>query len=257
MNNLPEDCIAKILSLTTPLDVCRLSAVSSIFRSAAGSDDVWNHFLPADFPAGFAAPAGLPTRKQLFFSLVDNPLLINGTVLSFSLERKSGNKCYMMAARALNIVWGHEQRYWHWISLPNTRFGEVAELIMVWWLEITGKINITLLSDDTLYAAYFVFKWNHSPYGFRQPVETSLVLADTESTDNVVQPSMISLMQDSGGEEGQSPVLRRDGWYEVELGQFFKRRGDLGEIEMSLKETKGPYEKKGLIVYGIEIRPVP
>lgn len=121
MNNLPEDCIAKILSLTTPLDVCRLSAVSSIFRSAAGSDDVWNHFLPADFPAGFAAPAGLPTRKQLFFSLVDNPLLINGTLLSFSLERKSGNKCYMMAARALNIVWGHEQRYWHWISLPNTR----------------------------------------------------------------------------------------------------------------------------------------
>jgi len=81
MNNLPEDCIAKILSLTTPLDVCRLSAVSSIFRSAAGSDDVWNHFLPADFPAGFAAPAGLPTRKQLFFSLVDNPLLINGTLL--------------------------------------------------------------------------------------------------------------------------------------------------------------------------------
>jgi len=139
----------------------------------------------------------------------------------------------------------------------TNRFGEVAELIMVWWLEITGKINITLLSDDTVYAAYFVFKWNHSPYGFRQPVETSLVLADTESTDNVVQPSMISLMQDSGGEEGQSPVLRRDGWYEVELGQFFKRRGDLGEIEMSLKETKGPYEKKGLIVYGIEIRPVP
>ncbi|CAL9241391.1 unnamed protein product [Arabidopsis halleri] len=257
MNNLPEDCIAMILSLTTPLDVCRSSAVSRIFRSAADSDDVWNHFLPADFPAGFAAPAGLPTRKQLFFSLVDNPLLLNDTHLSFSLERKSGNKCYMMAARALSIVWGHDPRYWHWISLPNTRFGEVAELIMVWWLEITGKINITLLSDDTLYAAHLVFKWNHSPYGFRQPVEASLVfLADTESTDDV-QPSMISLTQDPGCDEAQSPVLRRDGWYEVELGHFFKRRGDMGEIEMSLKETKRPFEKKGLILYGIEIRPMP
>lgn len=77
MNDLPEDCIAKILSLTSPRDVCRLSAVSNIFRSAAYSDDVWNHFLPTDFPAGFAAPAGLPTRKQLFFSLVHNPLLLN------------------------------------------------------------------------------------------------------------------------------------------------------------------------------------
>ncbi|CAH2068002.1 unnamed protein product [Thlaspi arvense] len=76
MNNLPEDCIAKILSLTTPRDVCRLSAVSRIFSSAADSDDVWNHFLPSEFPAGFAAPEGLPTRKRLFFSLVDNPLLL-------------------------------------------------------------------------------------------------------------------------------------------------------------------------------------
>lgn len=126
---------------------------------------------------------------------------------------------------------------------------------MVWWLEITGKINITLLSDDTLYAAYLVFKWNDTPYGFRQPVEASLVLADTEITD-AVQPSLVSLMQNPGSEEGQCAEMRRDGWYEVELGHFFKRRGDMGEIEMSVKETKRPFEKKGLILYGIEIRPI-
>uniref|UniRef100_A0A1J3FMZ8 F-box protein PP2-B11 n=1 Tax=Noccaea caerulescens TaxID=107243 RepID=A0A1J3FMZ8_NOCCA len=258
MNNLPEDCIAKILSLTTPPDVCRSSCVSRLFRSAAESDDVWNQFLPCEFPAGFAAPPGLPTRKHLFFSLVHNPLLLNDPQMSFWLERRSGNKCYMMGARALNITWGHDQRYWQWISLPNTRFPEVAELNMVWWLEITGKINITLLSDDTLYAAYLVYKWNHGPYGFRQPVEASLVLSGTEPDH--VQPSMVSLMQNPGSEQVQvhSAELRSDGWYEVELGQFFKRRGDMmGQIEMSLKETKRPFEKKGLIVHGIEIRPLP
>lgn len=131
----------------------------------------------------------------------------------------------------------------------------MAELIFVWWFDITGKINITLLSDETLYAAYLVFKWNDSPYGFREPVEASLVLDGIETDD--VQPSMVSLMQNPGSEEGQRAELRRDGWYEVELGHFFKRRGDMGEIKMSLKETKRPFEKKGLILHGIEIRPIP
>ncbi|KAL1199349.1 F-box protein PP2-B11 [Cardamine amara subsp. amara] len=256
MNDLPQDCIAKILSLTTPLDVSRSSAVSRIFRSAADSDDVWNQFFPRDLPAGFAAPAGLPTKKHLFFSLVHNPLLLHDAHLSLSLERKSGKKCYMMGARALDIVWGNDQRYWHWISLPNTRFTEVAELLMVWWLEITGKLDVSLLSDDTLYAAFFVFKWNHSPYGFRDPVEASFVLPGTDITDDV-QPSMVSLMQNPGNEEeGQCAELRRDGWYEVELGHFFKRRGDMGQIQMGLKEIKRRFEKKGLILHGIEIRPI-
>ncbi|XP_010472538.1 PREDICTED: F-box protein PP2-B11-like [Camelina sativa] len=253
MNKLPEDCIAKILSLTTIADVCRSSAVSRIFRSAAEFDNVWNHFLPSDFPAGFAAPAGLPTRKQLFFSLVHNPLLLNDAHLSFSLERKSGKKCYMMAARSLSIAWGNDKRYWQWITLPNTRFLEVADLIYVWWLEITGKINMSLLSDDTLYASYLVFKWDDTPYGFRQPVEASLV---TEITDDDVQPSLVSLLQNPDTEESHCAAMRRDGWYEVELGHFFKRRGDMGEIEMSLKETN-PFVKKGLILSGIEIRPMP
>ncbi|XP_024015551.1 LOW QUALITY PROTEIN: F-box protein PP2-B11, partial [Eutrema salsugineum] len=247
----------KITCLASPRDVCRSSAVSTIFRSAADSDGVWNHFLPSEFPDGFAAPEAeglLPNRKGLFFSLVHNPLLLPDALLSFWLERRSGNKCYMIAARALNITWGHDQKYWEWISLPDTRFTQVAaELIMVWWLDITGKLNINLLSDDTHYAAYLVFKWNHSPYGFRQPVEASLALAGTEPP----QPSMVSLMQNRATEQGHCSELRTDGWYEVKQGHFFKRRGDLGEIEMNLKETKGASVKKGLIVHGIKIRPLP
>jgi len=40
---------------------------------------------------------------------------------SFQLERKSGKKCYMLAARSLAIVWGDDERYWNWISLPDSR----------------------------------------------------------------------------------------------------------------------------------------
>ncbi|XP_010537996.1 PREDICTED: F-box protein PP2-B11 [Tarenaya hassleriana] len=249
MNLLPEDCIAKILSFTSPRDVCRSSAVSKIFRSAADSDDVWNNFLPSELPVGVPT---YPTRKELFFGLSDHPLLIDNGRMSFWLEKSSGKKCYMMSPRALSIVWGHDPRYWQWISLPGARFNEVAELITVWWLEISGRMNLNLLSDNTAYAAYLVFKFGPTTYGFRQAMEAKVAMAGTESE---TQPSMVCLMRVPNREGSRVAEPRRDGWFEVELGQLVKRRGDMGEAEMSLRETKNPFEKQGLLLHGIELRP--
>ncbi|CAK9142188.1 unnamed protein product [Ilex paraguariensis] len=47
---LPEDCISAIISLTSPRDACRASAISSAFKLAANSDTVWEKFLPYDYP---------------------------------------------------------------------------------------------------------------------------------------------------------------------------------------------------------------
>jgi len=41
---------------------------------------------------------------------------------SFQLDRKSGKKCYMLAARSLAIAWGDDNRYWNWIAMPDSRF---------------------------------------------------------------------------------------------------------------------------------------
>ncbi|KAF3650400.1 hypothetical protein FXO37_18482 [Capsicum annuum] len=51
------------------------------------------------------------------------------------------------------------------------------------------------------------------------------------------------------------PQLRDDGWFEIELGEFYTENED-DCIEMSLKEVKDCVTPKdGLIVEGIEIRP--
>ncbi|RVW97868.1 putative F-box protein PP2-B12 [Vitis vinifera] len=55
------------------------------------------------------------------------------------------------------------------------------------------------------------------------------------------------------GEE-RVPYEREDGWFEVELGEFYNDGGD-EEVKMSLREVKGVHLKGGLIVEGIEIRP--
>ncbi|KAH0923357.1 hypothetical protein HID58_023375, partial [Brassica napus] len=46
--DLPEECIAAVISFTSPQDACRISAVSKLLRSAADSNSAWERFLPSD-----------------------------------------------------------------------------------------------------------------------------------------------------------------------------------------------------------------
>jgi len=83
IEELPEGCIAAIVSRTTPLDAGRLSVVSKTFRSASDSDEVWNHFLPSDSQffdsiiSHTPSLANIPTQKYLYLALSDRPIIIN------------------------------------------------------------------------------------------------------------------------------------------------------------------------------------
>ncbi|KAK3416080.1 hypothetical protein EUGRSUZ_H01647 [Eucalyptus grandis] len=150
---LPEGCIARVVSLTSPADACRLATLSPAFKSACDSDVVWASFLP-------------PERPQT----------------SFSLDRHSGKKCIMLSARALSIIWGDTPIYWSWTCMPISRFAEVAELIDVCWLEIRGRISSCMLLPGTHYAAYLVFKITPRSYGFELlPVEVGVGFAGDDA----------------------------------------------------------------------------
>ncbi|KAM1385113.1 hypothetical protein PS2_031273 [Malus domestica] len=47
----------------------------------------------------------------------------------------------------------------------------------------------------------------------------------------------------------------RDGWTEIEMGEFFNGGGDNATVECSLRETSSDIPKSGLIVEGIDPRP--
>ena len=50
------------------------------------------------------------------------------------------------------------------------RFAECAELLQVCWLYIGGGIGSRMLSGDTRYAAYLVFKMADDSYGLDAPL---------------------------------------------------------------------------------------
>ncbi|OAY23416.1 putative F-box protein PP2-B12 [Manihot esculenta] len=258
---LPEGCISNVLSFTSPRDACTLSTVSSLFKNAAESDTVWERFFPKDFQSIIARAddhhsllASSPTKKHLFLRLCQNPILIDDGKKSFALDKWTGKKCYMLSARDLTIVWSDTPVYWRWVSDPDSRFEEVAELIDVCWLEIHGKIETQMLSPATMYTAYLVFKLAREAYGWHAPpAEVSVGLAGSESTKSRV------CLDTGRGRRLHLPIgypkEREDGWLEVKLGEFFNKEGEDGELEMSFLEVKGGHWKRGLVVQGIEIRP--
>ncbi|PHU10308.1 hypothetical protein BC332_22168 [Capsicum chinense] len=272
---LPEDCTEKVLVFTSPVDVCRVSLVSKSLQSAADSDSVWEKFLPSDYQSIISASlTPIPdfgSKKDLYVYLCHNPILIDEGRKSFSLEKRTGKKCYFLGARDLNIAWADTPRHWRWTSLPDSRFPEVAKLRRVWWLEIRGTIRVGVLSPRTSYVAYIVYKLKND-HGFHfRPSEVSVGVCEDEleQLDDDNEEAVYLYFPCPYGRGPLLPVrasnlvqsnirrrqLRDDGWFEIELGEFYTENED-DCIEMSLKEVKDCLSPKdGLIVEGIEIRP--
>ncbi|KAF4361901.1 hypothetical protein F8388_005637 [Cannabis sativa] len=272
---LPEDCVSTILSFTSPLDVCRSSAVSSTFSSAAESDVVWERFLPSDYHqlllrlVKTTTNSDFYTKKELYFHLC-NPLLLDGGTKSFKIEKSSGKKSYLLSARELLITWGDEPMYWSWKHVKESRFAEVVELRTISWLEIHGKIRTQMLSSNTTYSAYLVMNISNRAYGLdTAPFEISVNVGNRQVSygtvcvsgydKNKMQEKIMkqTLKTTPFVEEKKNVIIseRNDGWVEIKLGEFFTGENDDEEVKMSLTETKGYHLKAGLVIEGIEVRP--
>ncbi|CAK9142181.1 unnamed protein product [Ilex paraguariensis] len=267
---LPEGCITDIISFTSPRDSCRASAISPTFKSAAESDIVWEKFLPSDYQeiiSRSVSPVVHSTKKELYFLLCNSPILLDESKLSFTLNKWSGKKCYMLRARELSIAWKDGPQYWKWTSLPESRFFEVAELRAVCWLAVGGKMQTQMLSPKTTYAAYLVFKPAENSRGLEVPAKASVrfVVESQDGAKDSNDAVHLKLATDRpehlrrlGRRAARQPngrlrQKRGDEW--IELGQFFNDHGDDGEVEMQLKEIQQLNWKTGLIVEGIELRP--
>ncbi|XP_041017185.1 F-box protein PP2-B15-like [Juglans microcarpa x Juglans regia] len=276
LDQLPEDCFAQIMSLTSPQDVCRSVLVSSPIRFVADSDTVWEKFLPPNYEeilSRLVSPFVYSSKKELFARL-SNPQLIDGGRKIFSIEKSTGKKCYMLSARELSIKWASHPLYWSWKpQFPQSRFAEVAELRTISWLEILGLLNTKLLSPRTLYGTYLILHFANRAYGLDTlPSEVSLEVGNVVKSQGTVYLSRCDSKKQSNSErlccvrscrrskfcsaEKQVPVERKDGWMEIELGQFYNDQQGDEEVRMCLKEVKGEHLKGGLIVEGIELRPI-
>ncbi|CAO2186953.1 unnamed protein product [Urochloa humidicola] len=130
LGDLPEECLAQAIALTSPRDACRIAAVSPAFRAAADSDHVWRRFLPRETPAFVLQPA--PTaappaksKKEAYLGLCDaaNAAAVDGGGVRVWLDRATGARCYALSARRLSLPWDDGEFCWKFTPHPRSRCG--------------------------------------------------------------------------------------------------------------------------------------
>ncbi|KAE8785185.1 putative F-box protein PP2-B8 [Hordeum vulgare] len=279
--DLPEACVAHVLALTSPRDACRCAAVSPCFRDAAESDAVWARFLPPDYRAilqlhqapaparsfplsrsGSTAGAGAASsKKETYLGLSDVAALVDGGMAVW-LARGSGAKCVALSARRLSLPWEDGEFSWRWTPHPLSRFADVAQLVDCTCLDIYGRLPTAELTPATAYAAYLVFATADAHRGLSFPdQETTVTVGRSAPCRHAVclRPDTAEARRFRGGNvEARGPAQRGDGWWEVEMGRL--RTGDeaavVGEEVAVSFEMLGWYPKRGLVVEGVEFRPL-
>ncbi|KAJ1696872.1 hypothetical protein LUZ63_005384 [Rhynchospora breviuscula] len=257
ISRLPEDCLSRIISLTSPRDACRCSAVSSSFKSAAAADMVWSHFLPADLDNILSNTLDrpfFPSKRDLYFHLSNHGILVDDGKMSFSMDRPTAAKIYMLSARAVLIAWGDNPQYWQRVPHPGSRFSEVAQLILVWWLDIGTTFSCRHLSPKTRYAAYFIFKLEADSNGFDIPIDASIVYEKQEEQLKICLQPRNATTRQNVDDLIRYPKVRDDQWSEVEIGEFFYD-GEDEHVRVKVDEKKDLWAKRGLIFCCFEFRP--
>lgn len=132
-----------------------------------------------------------------------------------------------------------------YVDIFISRFLEVADLKMVPWFDITGKIEAPLLSPQTTYVVYLVFRLRSRlcTLGLIPPkAKASVRFFDGEKRDGggdrdrhghgIEITNIVSLGLQPSHSDGQFARYRNDNWMEIQLGEFFNGQGDTGEIEI-------------------------
>ncbi|XP_023742341.1 uncharacterized protein LOC111890454 [Lactuca sativa] len=248
-------------------------------QTISHSETYWEQKLPNDWEEmiKWSKDSLQWTTKKELYSILCKGFLINNGEEWFSLA-KYGKKCHMLSARIMAL----RKSEWKWRSLPESRFEEVA-------FDPHGSFRIkcssNILSPETTYASYLVYKLQENYYGFESPLK---VIDCVKVSDGVFfQP----FERQNHSEEDlswyiylhspQTPIIRRkvyqdnhdlvnrpkkkripqqrnDGWMEENVWEF--QTGTTTESISKNLRLMTIYDAtrslKGLIVQGIEFRPI-
>jgi hypothetical protein len=261
LGDLPEHCIAAILSRLSPGEVVRSTCVCPSFRAAANFDFVWEIMLPQKYQDLLAldpdvVPTQFASKREVFEHLCNLPLVFANKTQGFWLDRETGGVCLSIAARGITIIWSSTFQYWVWLHNPHSLFPEVARLKNVCWFEAKGEVEWSL-PLGTYTFSWRLFLGNLS--GWRDaPATFKFLKNDVESTPRkcyIDHSPEISMTQIG---DFSLPTFRdvENGWREYDVAEF---KVEEGEETCFLKFAMTAYEvgswKSGLCMDGVVVRP--
>ncbi|CAH2045754.1 unnamed protein product [Thlaspi arvense] len=222
---------------------CVAASVSKTFGSTIESDSVGEKFLPPEYSS---PNHPFSSTKNLYSAICDDYVLIEDGKMSLCLDKANGMRSIMLSGKELDLSWGENPHFWQWISIPESRFDKVLELILGCPFKIHGSMKTRFLSPGTRYSAYVVYKTKYRIYDIQKSIGVGWIEYQTREGEKWERQELTKVVE------------REDGWMEVNFGEFFNQEGlmDDDEIVFHITEIKYSYWKPGFIIQGIDFRPV-
>ncbi|GAA0185850.1 hypothetical protein Leryth_013201 [Lithospermum erythrorhizon] len=155
LGDLPESCVALILSYLDPPEICKLALVNYTFRRASSADSVWELRLPENHDILIKKllhnQYHTLTKKQMFARLCQ-PVRFDDCTKECWLQKNEG-LCVAISWRGLKITGINDRRRWSHLSSDESRFSTVAYLQETWWLEVHGNLEFEFPAG--IYSLFF------------------------------------------------------------------------------------------------------
>ncbi|GAB4844431.1 hypothetical protein Ancab_037795 [Ancistrocladus abbreviatus] len=148
LGDIPESCIALVLSYLDPADICKLARLNRAFHGASTADFIWESKLPSNYLFIIEKILvddddkliGSWSKKEIFARL-SRPVSFDGGTKELWLDKKTGGVCLSISSKALTITGIDDRRYWNHIPMDESRFKTVAYLHQIWWFEVGGELE--------------------------------------------------------------------------------------------------------------------
>ncbi|KAG4933079.1 hypothetical protein JHK87_047081 [Glycine soja] len=123
LGELPESCVAQIMTYMDPPQICKLATLNRAFRGASSADFVWESKLPPNYDvllrrifADFPSHLG---KRGIYARLCRLNSLDDGTKKVW-LDRGMGKLCLCVSAKGLSITGIDDRRNWNHIPTDES-----------------------------------------------------------------------------------------------------------------------------------------
>ncbi|CAA2983154.1 F-box PP2-A13-like [Olea europaea subsp. europaea] len=158
LEDIPESCMALVLSYLDPPEIAKLARINRAFRAAASADFIWVPKFPSNynFILSKLPDQGLITMdKKDIYARLCRPNSFDGGTKEFWIDKTTGGTYLSISSKAMAITGIDDRRYWNHIQTYESRwvFETSARLFGFShvYAQICQKMNIFLLFKENLH----------------------------------------------------------------------------------------------------------
>lgn len=165
LSDVPESCIASVLSCLNPPEICELARLNRAFRAASSADFIWESKLPSNYlrivKKLFRDELFTHLTKRDIYALLSRPNSFDGLHKEVWIDKRTAGVCLAISWKTMAITGIDDRRYWSHISSNESRFQSIAYLQQIWWLEVDGELEFPFPAGA--YSLFFKLRLGRVP----------------------------------------------------------------------------------------------